>query len=534
MPSNQSIIICAIQMNALVGDIAGNAKKIIAFCKQNSNASIVVLPELALTGYPPEDLLFRADLYKKIDQAKAHIKQNLPSGVTAIIGLPRKVDGVLFNSAWLVGDGFDEYYDKQQLPNYGVFDEKRYFSAGQQSKVFVKNNQRILLSLCEDIWFDGCLNGVKDIDCIINMNASPYETDKHQQRLAILQQRSKQANAALIYCNMVGGQDEVVFDGDAMLLNNKGELIANSPLFEENRLTFELKGGGVLPVSTLHHYPNELAQIYQALVLATKDYVLKNGFKGVVIGLSGGIDSALTLAIAVDALGAKNVDALSMPSRYTASMSNDDAFEQALKMGVNCRPLGIEPVFNSFLNTLKTPFEGLKTDTTEENIQARCRGILVMAMANKFNKMVLTTGNKSEMAMGYCTLYGDMAGGFAPLKDVSKTRVFALCRYRNTLTDVIPERVITRPPSAELAPDQKDEDSLPPYDILDEILHQFVELDKSREQIIEQGVDEKAVNLVVRLTLLNEYKRRQAAPGPKITSKAFGRERRYPITSGYR
>ena len=537
MSDNQSIIVVAVQMNALVGDVVGNRKKILSFClraKKEFNASMVLFPELALTGYPPEDLLYRADLYYQIELAQNEIRKALPKGMTAVIGLPTRKKGKLFNAAWIIGDGLDAYYHKQKLPNYGVFDEKRYFKAGKKSKCIRKKGKKFLITLCEDIWFKSSLKKLKDIDCIININASPYETDKHQQRLSILQKRTGQANAPLIYCNMVGGQDEVVFDGDAMLVDKTGVLVANTPLFEESMLAFEFGANGELkPLQPLLSYDNELKQIYNALVLSVKDYVHKNGFKGVVIGLSGGIDSALTLAIAVDALGADNVEALSMPSRYTAGMSNDDAFEQASKMGVKCRPLGIEPVFKSFLATLKEPFNGLKTEVTEENIQARCRGILVMAMANKYNKMVLTTGNKSEMSMGYCTLYGDMSGGFAPLKDVSKLRVFALSKYRNTVSPVIPQRVITRPPSAELAPNQKDEDSLPPYEILDEILYQFIEKDQSREQIIKQGFDTDVVNKVIRLTLLNEYKRRQSAPGPKITGKAFGRERRFPITSGY-
>ncbi len=540
MQQNQSLIIASVQMNATVGAIADNTERVISWCRQASESKVdlVLFPELVLTGYPPEDLLFRQDLYVQLEQAKQQICQSLPEDMVAVIGLPRKKGDKLYNAAWITGSGFDQYYHKQKLPNYGVFDEKRYFCKGKKSQCIQLKGKNLLLSLCEDIWFSSTIKKAKkhhdSIDIIVNINASPYQIDKHRQRLAMLTKRAQQANAAIFYCNLVGGQDELVFDGDSMVVNAAGQLVQQACLLQETMAITKVEPSGALVPLTASPKPlKEIEQIYHALVLSVRDYVYKNGFNGVVIALSGGIDSALTLAIAVDALGKDSVEVLFMPSRYTAKISGDDALEQAKKMGVVYRTLAIEPVFNAFLDTLAEDFKDYPVDATEENIQARCRGILTMAMANKKNKLVLTTGNKSEMSVGYATLYGDMAGGFAPLKDISKMRVYALANYRNSISPVIPQRVIARPPSAELAPGQKDEDSLPPYEILDEILYRFVELDQSRQEIIQQGFDAEVVNKVIRLTLLSEYKRRQAAPGVKITAKAFGRERRFPITSAY-
>lgn len=529
------------QQTFLVGDIEANLRKILAGIEQAraNGADVLVFPELAVTGYPPEDLLLRGDFIRQSDAAVARIIE-ASRGIDVVFGAPRHDGNTLYNSAFWARDGrLRGVYDKFILPNYAVFDEKRYFGEGSQPCVLDIKGIKLGLSVCEDIWYaePAAATKVAGAQALFILNASPYHCGKHDERLAMLQQRHRETGLALFYLNIVGGQDELVFDGQSLVLDGRGELAGRGTDFVDEVLRYRLYADG--SVDALQQPPlaplcSDDASIYRALVSGVRDYVNNNGFAGVVIGLSGGIDSALTLAIAVDALGADKVLAVMMPSRYTADISQLDAEAEARALGVEYRVIAIEPAFKVFLELLQPAFDGLPADTTEENIQARCRGILLMALSNKLRRMVLTTGNKSEMAVGYCTLYGDMAGGFAPLKDVFKMRVYSLSRYRNSLSPVIPERVLTRAPSAELKPDQTDQDSLPPYEILDAILAMTVEEDKSHEDIIAAGFDSATVARVKHLVQVNEYKRRQAPPGVRITRRAFGRDRRYPITSGYR
>jgi len=539
--SGDSLHILLAQLNLTVGDIQGNTKKIIASINDaelNHSADIIIFPELSISSYPPEDLLLRPAFNEYVKTALDKII-NASKNIHVIIGYPSKQNDKLYNACSLIHDGkIVKTYYKQHLPNYGVFDEKRYFTAGNETCLFEFKGITAALSICEDIWVpepinDAAMAGAK---IMFNINASPYHKNKLAGREKMISERAQDSNMHIIYTNLVGGQDELVFDGNSVVFNNQGEIIFHTPQFEEGLYSFDLnldqpeiteKNNNV----NIAHAEEE--SIYNALVLGVRDYIRKNNFKGALIGLSGGIDSALTLSIAVDALGAENVEVLIMPSRFTANMSNEDACLQAKTLGVNYEIISIEQPFNSFLKALEPRFKDLPTDITEENIQARCRGILLMAVSNKSGKLVLTTGNKSEMAVGYATLYGDMAGGYAPLKDVWKTLVYKLAIWRNTKQQAIPERVITRPPSAELRHDQLDQDSLPDYEILDPILEQYIELDKRPEQIIADGYDAETVYKVIRLVDKNEYKRRQAAPGVRITERAFGRDRRYPITSGY-
>jgi NAD+ synthase (glutamine-hydrolysing) len=526
------------QINLLVGDIQGNAEKILAWsqrARDESHADLIVFPELTLTGYPPEDLILRPQFMKEVDRALTDLTCRI-RGICAVIGFPEKTRDGLYNGAAVIKDGqVTAIYHKQDLPNYGVFDEKRYFRAGTLPSVIPLNSYLIGITICEDIWSKGPVEAtvVAGAEIVVNLNASPYQADKEQLREQVVRQRIAATGVPLVYANLVGGQDELVFDGSSFVMDGLGFVTAKAVAFEEELLIadFERSGNGMkgLPSQTAP-LREHIANVYQALVLGIRDYVGKNGFKGAVLGLSGGIDSALVLALAVDALGAEKVEVVSMPSRYTADMSNEDARLEADALGVAYHVIPIEPAFQAFTGLLAPMFEGLPRDTTEENIQARCRGVLLMAISNKSGKIVLTTGNKSEMSVGYATLYGDMAGGFAPLKDVPKLLVYQLCEYRNRLSPVIPQRVIDRPPSAELAPDQKDEDSLPPYSVLDPILERYVELDQSVEDIIAAGFAEVDVKRVARLVDRNEYKRRQAPPGVKISRRAFGRDRRYPIT----
>ncbi|MFQ5469835.1 MAG: NAD+ synthase [Gammaproteobacteria bacterium] len=530
------------QLNLLVGDIAGNTSKIIEAAesaRDEHQADLVVFPELTLTGYPPEDLLLRPALHEQIKNALDTIRQST-SGIGVIFGYPEDTEEGTFNTAICIADGeILAKYRKQYLPNYGVFDEKRYFIAASAPCVFIYNGVRLGVTICEDIWQSGPVNQAKHAGArlALNLNASPFHANKRTEREDIVKRRAKVAGIPIVYVNLVGGQDELVFDGESFVVNSDGKVTQRAIAFEERLeiVDFSVDENGNCdpeagPVQT---YSSGEESVYRAVVLGIRDYIEKNLFKGVVIGLSGGIDSALTLAMAVDALGADRVEAVLMPSQYTAEMSVNDAVEESRLLGVRHRIISIESVYQAFLDTLKDEFAGTTVDTTEENIQARCRGIILMAIANKNHKIVLTTGNKSEMSVGYATLYGDMAGGYAPLKDLPKLMVYRLSRYRNSISRVIPERVITRPPSAELAPDQKDEDSLPPYEILDPILEMYIERDISPEEIIVHGFDEATVHKVVTMVNRNEYKRRQAVPGVRITQRAFGRDRRYPITSGY-
>ena len=532
--------ICLVQERFLVGDIKTNTRKIISLSQQaqQAGADIAIFPELALSGYPPEDLLMRAGFIRQIEEGIASIASSSRE-MLIVFGTPVVHQHALFNAAIVCANGevMAEYY-KHSLPNYAVFDEKRYFQAGSSTLVIECSQRKLGLIICEDAWLEEPIRQAANAgaEAIIIINASPYHRNKHQQRLDMLHRRQKETPIGIFYLNIVGGQDELVFDGNSLVLSAGGELIGRGPDFEPALLHYRMQADDrISPVNTAYYQPeSELASIYKALVTAVHDYVTGNGFTGVVIGLSGGVDSALTLAIAVDALGGEAVQAVMMPSRYTADMSLQDARTQADISGVDYKVISIEPAFQSFLDTLKDEFAGKEVDTTEENIQARCRGVILMALSNKLRRMVLTTGNKSEMAVGYSTLYGDMAGGYAPLKDVEKQLVYALCDYRNSLSQVIPQRVLDRPPSAELRPDQEDQDSLPDYAVLDAILRMTVEEDMPRQQIIDAGYQAEIVDNVIHMVQINEYKRRQAPPGVRITQRAFGRDRRYPITSGYR
>ncbi len=525
-----------------VGDIKNNAQKIIDISVEASHqgADLVVFPELALVGYPPEDLLHRQGFLLQANHESLRIQQSLKESIGdtgVVFGLPYEHAGNLYNAALYLNRGIvRQFCFKQSLPNYSVFDEVRYFVAGHESVVIDVKGCRIGLLICEDVWQSACVKQSKEngAQAILVLNASPFHIDKHAERVEILRDHAQRFDIPIMYLNMVGGQDELVFDGDSLVVNRQAELIARGKRFEQDRLVIQFDGKDI---SSQHQDVAEVsseAVTYKALVTGVRDFVHQNGFTGVVIGLSGGVDSALTLAIAVDALGAKNVEAVMMPSRYTADISLQDAEAEAKLLGVKYDVITIEDVFSTFLTTLAPVFEGAAADTTEENIQARCRGLLLMAISNKKGRMVLTTGNKSEMAVGYATLYGDMCGGFAPIKDVCKTLVYELCRYRNSVSPVIPERVLTRPPTAELREDQCDQDSLPDYAVLDRILELSVEQDKTTDEIVAEGIDRDTVLRVITMVQRNEHKRRQSAPGIRITRRAFGRDRRYPITSGYR
>ena len=536
---NKSVRLAMVQDNFLVGDINANTRKIIerAHAAAGQGAELVIFPELALTGYPPEDLLYRPGFITQVEQAVQRI-QHETAGIDLVLGLPTQHQGRLYNAAlWLHAGKRVAEYHKQSLPNYSVFDEVRYFSHGHETCVVAINDTRFGIVICEDAWetrpvADAAISGA---DAVIVINASPFHGGKYGDRIAMLQQRSRENGLPMFYVNMVGGQDELVFDGESLVVDASGEVVRRSAAFEAAIELIDLTDDGPVAVNagTTEPLQHEEA-VYRALVLGVKDFVTKNGFKGAVVGLSGGVDSALTLAIAVDALGAANVHAVMMPSRYTASISREDAEAEARALGILYDVIPIEAAFEAFLDSLQQVFSGTEPDTTEENIQARCRGLILMAISNKSGRMLLTTGNKSEMAVGYATLYGDMCGGFAPIKDVYKTLVYRLCHYRNSLGRVIPERVLTRAPSAELREDQVDQDSLPPYEVLNRILELSVEQDMPIDEVVKAGFEQETVEHVLGLVQRNEYKRRQSAPGVRITRRAFGRDRRYPITSGYR
>ncbi|QSR33671.1 NAD+ synthase [Marinobacterium iners] len=529
------------QLNLLVGDIPGNTGRIIDTAlkaRDELNADLVLFPELALTGYPPEDLLLRPSLELRVQEALQRILAAV-SGVTLVLGYPRYREGALYNMAGVIRDGeLLHEYAKQCLPNFQVFDEKRYFAAGDEVGLFEHKGIKIGLSICEDIWHTGPVEQLRaaGAELVLSLNASPFHIGKPAQRRDVLHQRAQQLGCPLVYLNLTGGQDELVFDGGSMLASAQGDILFQGVHCEEAlySCSFDPATAVLKPEQAGVAEPDSDALVYQVLVQGVRDYINKNGFRGVVLGLSGGIDSALTVAVAVDALGADRVEAVMMPFRYTSSMSLEDAEAEARALGIQYDVISIEPLYDSFMQQLAPQFEGLSPDTTEENLQARCRGVLLMAISNKKGYLVLTTGNKSEMAVGYSTLYGDMAGGFDVLKDIPKTLVYRLSRYRNTLSPVIPQRVIDRPPSAELAPDQTDQDSLPDYDVLDRILELYVERDYSAQAIIDEGFAAEDVNRVLRLVDINEYKRRQAPIGPRVTQRGFGRDRRYPITSGWK
>jgi NAD+ synthase (glutamine-hydrolysing) len=535
------------QLDLLVGDVQGNAERVVSTTRRaraDLGADVVVFPELTLSGYPPEDLLFHRGFRRQIEAALDTLRAS--SGETgAIFGYPEYVgentETFLYNSAAIVANGtVVGSHRKSELPNYKVFDEKRYFRAGNQPTVFERNGFRVGLLVCEDIWEPepALLARGNGAELLVVINASPYEIHKQREREMVVRKRVLDVRLPVVYVNCVGGQDELVFDGNSFVMDAEGAVVMRAPAFEEGvylaEFTRDAFGKAVpVPANVAPELSDE-ESVYRALVLGVRDYVNKHGFPGVVMGLSGGVDSSLTLAIAVDALGAERVHAVMMPSRYTADISVQDAAEQARNLGVKYSVISIEGMFESTLAALKGEFAGTQPDTTEENIQSRCRMLLLMGISNKTRRMLLTTGNKSEMAVGYATLYGDMAGGFAPIKDCSKMLVYRLSAYRNSLGRVIPQRVIDRPPSAELRPDQKDSDSLPPYEVLDAILEAFIEGDLSVDEIVSRGFERATVGRVLDLVKRNEYKRRQAPPGVRVSRRAFGRDWRYPITNGYR
>ncbi len=537
-----SVTLAIAQLDLTVGDVAGNAAKILEYsnrARDELHADLVIFPELSVCGYPPEDLLFHSGLRKRVENALMEIRDST-KGIAALVGFPEYADDDIYNSCAVFSDGkLLCHYRKQRLPNYSVFDEKRYFTAGKGCAVFSLNGIRIGLHICEDVWNPEPIAASRaaGAECIITINGSPYEFDSQETREQVMRSRAIETRMPLVYVNMVGGQDELVFDGGSFVVDAGGDTRFRAPPFDEGLHRIVLLGAasGVEPESAeiAELLPTE-PSVYRALVTGTRDYVGKHQFPGVVIGLSGGIDSALVLAIACDAIGPDRVRAAMMPFRYTSTMSQEDAAQQAKTLGIRYDVIPIAKLFDAAITQLAPIFANQKEGVTEENIQARCRGLLLMAISNKTGHMLLTTGNKSEMAVGYATLYGDMAGGFAPIKDCSKSLVYRLARYRNTISDLIPERVISREPSAELRAGQKDSDSLPDYEVLDPILAAFIEEDLSVEEISARGFERDTVIRVLELVRRNEYKRRQAPPGIRISGRAFGRDWRYPITSGYR
>ncbi len=560
------------QINAVVGDFKTNSRKIISAIKKarQGDADLIVFPELVVCGYPPEDLLLKENFLRANRDALESIVPNT-QGITAIVGFTESDKTGIYNSAALIADGkLRGVYRKHLLPNYGVFDEKRYFREGRSLLRFVLNKAVFGITICEDIWeSEGpgkslCSEG--QVDVLINISSSPFHIGKVRDRESMIRMRAKQYQCYLAYANLVGGQDELVFDGNSLIAAPDGSLIYHCQGFDEDvSLTdfwigYPKSNGGKLEkpegratktvklgtrkesgkradlFSADYTAESEIAEVQKALILGTRDYVLKNGFQKVLIGLSGGIDSALTAAIAVEALGPGNVIGVLMPSRYSSQGSIDDSLDLALNLGIETYTLPIEKAVKAYDTILKIPFKGTEPGIAEENLQARVRGNLLMALSNKNRWLVLTTGNKSEISVGYCTLYGDMAGGYAVIKDVPKTLVYELSRYYNNIkgSDVIPDNIMTKEPSAELRPDQKDSDSLPPYDVLDKILYHYVELDWDLTQLKTLGISKKTIERVIRLVDLNEYKRRQAPPGVKITPKAFGKDRRLPLTNGFR
>lgn len=533
------------QFDFPVGAVHQNAERIaemILQARDEYGADLVLFPELALSGYPPEDLLLRPGFLADCEQALQRIAAGT-RGIVAVVGWPQAAGSVVYNAASVLRDGHVSHtYRKRELPNYAVFDERRYFDVDpdREDCVFDVDGVQVGLIICEDLWFAEPLasTAAKGAELVLVPNASPFERDKHLQRDALLAQRVQETGVALAYLNVVGGQDALVFDGASVVADGDGTVHPAAAAFADQWLVVEFDPDSrrFTPLEWMEDADESRDGLaWRAVVRGTQDYCRKNGFEKVWLGLSGGIDSSLVLAIAVDALGADNVTAVRMPSRYTAGLSNDLAAEQCKMQGVRLLTLPIEKPFQGYLDALSEHFGDRPVDTTEENLQSRTRGALLMAMTNKFGGLLLTTGNKSEYAVGYATIYGDMCGGYAPLKDLYKTEVFALARWRNTVGDrVIPQAVIDRPPSAELRENQKDQDSLPPYDVLDAILLRYVDQEQSRGEIVRAGFDADTVDKVLRLVRISEWKRHQSAPGPKVSRRAFGRERRYPISNGYR
>jgi NAD+ synthase (glutamine-hydrolysing) len=559
----QALKIAIAQMNCVVGDLSGNADKILDFCRRAraAGAELMITPELALCGYPPEDLLLREGFYRDCAAALADLVRRVPGGLTLIVGHPHEHEGKKYNAASVVQDGrIAATYHKRTLPNYTVFDEQRYFQPGDGSCVFNLRGLDFGVNICEDTWGaqgarltrpDAAVNVGVNICAdaweaeapraaraagarvLLVLNASPYHMRKQESRYDIMRERVVENGMALVYANLVGGQDELVFDGASFVLDSRGGVTHQLPAFEEALGIVAIRDGDPGPGEKAAEEPVE-AEVYKALCLGVRDYVTKNGFPGTLLGLSGGVDSALTLCIACDALGAERVRAVMMPSQYTADISLEDSRLLVRNLGVRYDEIPIKPVFDAFLAALAREFAGRPVDATEENLQARIRGTIMMALSNKYGSLVLTTGNKSEMAVGYATLYGDMAGGFAVIKDIAKTLVYRLCRYRNSLAPVIPGRILTRPPTAELRPNQTDQDTLPPYEVLDAIVAAYMENDMSPAEIVAQGYAAEDVRRVVEMIHRSEYKRRQAPIGIRITHRGFGKDWRYPITSRYR
>ncbi|MGO9513454.1 MAG: NAD+ synthase [Steroidobacteraceae bacterium] len=532
------------QLNLVVGDVEGNTSRIIAAATEARDqwgADVVMLPELAVSGYPPEDLLFHSGMRTQVQRSIVRLRTEV-RGITLIAGYPEYDGARIFNSAIVIRDGAVlANHRKACLPNYRVFDEKRYFTPGNEPTVVELNGVKAGILVCEDVWEaePAWRAGRAGAQVLLVINASPYEVDKQTQRERLVgRARVSEVGLPMVFVNLIGGQDELVFDGNSFVMDATGEVTLRAPAFTEGMYVVDLAvadGGAVRPLpGAIVPLQGQEESVYGALVQGTRDYVDKHHFPGVVLGLSGGVDSALTLCIAVDALGADRVHSVAMPSRYTSQMSREDAAQQAAWLNVKHSEISIEGMFEATLAALKDEFAGLPPDTAEENIQSRCRGVLLMGISNKTGRMLLTTGNKSEMAVGYATLYGDMAGGFAPIKDCSKLLVYRLCAWRNVQSRVIPARVIQRPPSAELRYEQKDTDSLPPYEVLDPILEAFIEDDLSVDQIAARGFDRKTVGRILDMVKRNEYKRRQAPPGVRVSGRAFGRDWRYPITSGYK
>lgn len=529
------------QLDCTVGAVEVNRERVQRACADAAlgDDDLLVCPELSLAGYPPEDLLLRPGFMRRCESALADMRGDHDRG-HLLVGHPWLEADRLYNAAtWWEAGQLRLRYRKQALPNYAVFDEKRYFQRGETAGLTRWGEVQVGVLICEDIWEE--LPARRAVhagaELLVVINASPYHTGKRARRSKLLSERAREYGVAIAYVNLVGGQDDLVFDGQSMAINADGEIAAVAPAFREGLFDLDYDPRTRRFATPTWHCPDvddELELIYDAAVLATGDYVRKNGFSKVLLGLSGGIDSALTLAIAADALGPENVDAVLLPSRYTSDLSNEEAARQADMLGVRWRSIPIEAPFQALLNELQPHFEGREPDITEENLQSRCRGVILMALSNKLGSLLLSTGNKSEVAVGYATLYGDMCGAFAPLKDMYKTEVYALSRLRNARSPAIPGVVIDRPPSAELRDNQVDQDSLPPYDVLDGILYRFIELERSRDEIVADGYDQATVNRVAALVLRNEYKRRQAPPGPRVSTRAFGRERRYPISSGYK
>jgi NAD+ synthetase len=546
------------QINCTVGDLSGNAAKIVDATERARalGADLVLTPELSLCGYPPEDLLLREDFRAACERELSALAGRI-HGIVAVVGHPHSCDGALYNAASVIGDGaIRATYHKRDLPNYTVFDEERYFESGTESCVIDVAGTKVAINICEDVWGEEGRVPAHDHDAreaqssvwvasapaaarkagarvLLVLNASPFHLGKQRTRYDIVRARAKETGMAVVFCNLVGGQDELVFDGQSFVVDPRGEITHQLAAFEEALAVAEFDDGQPLAGEILPE-PSLEAGAYRALVLGVRDYLGKNGFPGALIGLSGGIDSALTLAVAADALGGNKVHAVMMPSQFTADISVEDSRAMVKALGVRYSEIAIKPVFDAFMNSLADEFRGREFDTTEENLQSRIRGTMLMSLSNKFGAIVLTTGNKSEMSTGYATLYGDMAGGFGVLRDVTKRLVYRLAQYRNTVSAVIPERVITRAPSAELRPDQLDSDSLPVYDVLDTIVEMYVEHDRSIDEIVAAGYDRKEVERIVRLIHINEYKRRQAPPGIRITHRGFGKDWRYPITNRYR